>query len=250
MMKRSIPTLSLTVLSLMLMTAHPVNAQDKSSKEETKVSKEEAKKLIEENRKKVEAEIKKETPITEWISSENALLKRLPKKNQQTFFIIRNKHSVIRAVETVRRDVGNAVEACSKNNRDMAKPMKKRFKEWTNSIDPIIKDAKGFLEIELKEQEAFHVTDYKHITKLNDKAYSFSEKQIKKTPVTTKEACQGLIASMDRTEDNLINILQDTLLPEEVVRERAEQADKAKKKAEELAKKRKAEQEAKEKAKK
>ncbi len=188
--------------------------------------KKEAKELAKENREKVEAEIKKETPITEWISSENALLKRLPKENQQVFFILRNKHSVMRAVGTVRRDVGNAVTACAKNNKSIAKDMNTRYKQWTSSIDPILKEAKQFLEVELKQQEAFHITDYRHITKLNDKAYKYSEGQIKKEPVTSLKACNGLLASMDRTEESLINILQDVLLPEEVARERAEQAKK------------------------
>lgn len=216
----------LTVLFL-----SPVLAADKDKVE----------KLSKENKEKVETEIKKETPITEWISSENALLKRLPKQNQQTFFILRNKHSVIRSIETVKRDVGNAVKACSKNNKELAKPMNTRFKQWTSIIDPILKEAKDFLNLELKEQEAFHITDYRHITKLNDKAYKFSESQIKKSPVTTKGACESLLESMDRTEENLVNILQDVLLPEEVARERSEQYQKIQKekKAKEKARKEK-----------
>lgn len=192
-------------------------------------AKEDVKALAEENKKKVEDEIKKDTPITEWMSSENALLKRLPKQNQESFFILRNKHSMMRAVEMVRRDIGQAVKACSKENKDMKKDMNARFDQWKNAVNPILKEAKNFLELELKEQTAFHVQDYRHVMALNDKAYKFSESKIKKTPVTTKEACQGLLESMDRTEDNLINILQDVLLPEEVVRERVEQANKAKK---------------------
>jgi len=187
-------------------------------------------KIREENKKKVEEEIKKETPITEWTSSENALLKRLPEQNRQIFFILRNKHSIIRAVETVKRDVRNAVQACSKNNKDMADKMQERFNEWDSITEPILIEAKKFLEVELKEQEAFHLRDYRHIVKLNDKAYTFSESQVKKTPVTTPDACQGLLDSMDRTEDELIGILQDSLLPEEVIRERVEQINKAEEK--------------------
>ena len=208
----------LALFSILLLTMLPLSAIADDKKD--------AKELAEENRKKVEAEIKKETPITEWISSENALLKRLPKQNQQVFFILRNKHSVMRAVETVQKDVGNAVTACAKNNKSISKEIKSRYKSWMSSIDPILKEAKKFLEVELKQQEAFHVTDYRHIVKLNDKAYAFSEGQIKKEPVTSLKACNGLLDSMDRTEENLINILQDVLLPEEVARERAEQAHK------------------------
>lgn len=219
-----LPTM-LLVLSFIISFSLPVSAQEKS--------KEDAKKLAEENKKKVEAEIEKATPITEWISSENALLKRLAEPNQQTFFIFRNKHSVIRVVETVRRDVGNAVKACGTENKEMADPMNTRFKNWENAVTSILKDAEKFLALELKEQEAFHISDYKHIMKLNDKAYAFSDAQVQKTPVTTVEACQGLLDSMDRTEESLVNLLQDVLLPEEVIKERVEQANKVKARKEE-----------------
>lgn len=181
------------------------------------------------------AEDKKEkvadTPITKWIKAENAMLDSLGRGSQKAFFVLRNKHSVIRSIGVVRRDIKNAVKACGKKNKDLKGPMNTRFKEWENAVLPILKDAEKFLELELKEQEAFHVTDYRHVMKLNDAAYKFSESKIQKTPVTTQEACEGLLNSMDETEDNLVSILQDILLPEEVVRERVEQAKKAEEKS-------------------
>lgn len=177
-----------------------------------------------------EEEQKKEnevTPITEWIDAENALLETLPAQNKKIFFILRNKHSVIRTVGVVKRDVGNAVKACGKENPDLKKPIRDRFKDWESAVSPVLKEAEKFLEIELKEQEAFHVSDYRHVTKLNDKAYKFSESKIEKTPVTEKESCERLLQSMDRTEDKLIGLLQDILLPEEVIRTRLDQGEKA-----------------------
>lgn len=197
--------LRITLLSILTtcLLAAPVHAEEEEKKQES-------------------------TPITEWIDAENSLLDNLPVQNQKVFFVLRNKHSVIRTISVVKRDVGNAVKACGKENKDMKQPMRDRFKEWENAVNPILKEAEKFLETELKEQEAFHVSDYKHVTKLNDKAYKFSESKVEKTPVTTKEACEGLLKSMDRTEDKLITLLQDILLPEEVIRTRLEQADKEK----------------------
>ena len=172
-----------------------------------------------------------ETPITKWVEAENSLLDSLPRGNKEVFFIFRNKHSVIRSIEIVREDVGDAVRACGKKNPKIRNKISARYKDWEKAIRPILKDAKKFLKKELKEQEAFHVTDYYHVMKLNDKAYKFSESKITKTPVTSQEACEGLLESMDSTEDKLVGILQDILLPEEVVRERLEQAKKAKEKA-------------------
>ncbi|MCI5059799.1 MAG: hypothetical protein MRY79_01870 [Alphaproteobacteria bacterium] len=167
----------------------------------------------------------KPTPVSQWVEAENKLLDTLGKPNQKTFFIFRNKHSVMRSIEIVRRDIQNAVKACGKANPNLKKDMNKRFKSWEKAVLPILKTARKFLDTELKEQDAFHVSDYHHVMKLNDKAYEYSESKIEKTPVTTVEACEGLLASMDRTEDKLIGLLQEILLPEEVVRKRLERAE-------------------------
>ena len=198
---------------------------------------------------KIKIEAVKPTPITQWIEAENKLLDTLGRPNQETFFIFRNKHSVIRSIRIVHRDIKNAVKACGTANKELKAPMNTRFKDWGNAVLPILKDAEKFLAMELKEQESFHAGDYKHVIKLNDKAYKFSESKVQKTPVTSVEACEGLLKSMDSTEDKLVDLLQDILLPEEVVRERIEQAKKAEKKAKEKAEK-KAKEKAKEKSKK
>jgi len=165
-----------------------------------------------------------ETPITKWIDAENALLDTLPKENQRAFFVMRNKHSVVRSVKIVMRDVGNAVTECGKKNKDYKDTIYQRYYDWKGALDPILKEAQKFMKQELKEQKAFHVSDYNHVMNLNDKAYKFSEKQVMKKPVSTMEACKNLHKSMDRTEDQLVDLLQDILLPEEVVRKRAERA--------------------------
>ena len=179
----------------------------------------------------------KETPITKWIAAENKMIDSLPQENQKVFFVLRNKHSVIRSVKMVSRDVENAVKSCAKENEEIAAEIKSRFSEWENAVNPILKDAEKFLAKELKEQEAFHTSDYKKITKLNDKAFNFSEKQIKKTPVTSLKSCKGLLKSMNKSEDKLVNLLQDILLPEEVVRKRIERQKAAEKAAKAAAKK-------------
>jgi len=165
-----------------------------------------------------------ETPITKWITAENQLLDTLPKQNQKVFFLLRNKHSVIRSIYMVRNDIGSAVKACAKNNKEIRKSINGRYAQWEKSIMPILKESEKHLKKELKEQEAFFMTDYKYVMALNDKAYKFSESQIKKTPVTTLDSCEKLVGSMDRTEDKLISLLQEILLPEEVMRSRAERS--------------------------
>ncbi len=172
------------------------------------------------------------TPITEWIEAENKMVDSLPTGNQKVFFVMRNKHSVIRSIHVVHGDIKKAVTACGKENKDLKKPMADRLKEWEEVVFPILEDAEKFLKQELKEQEAFHISDYKYVMKLNDKAYEYSDSKIEKTPVTTPKACNQLLASMDQTEDQLIRLMQEILLPEAVVRKRAEMAKIRKEEAE------------------
>ncbi len=139
---------------------------------------------------------------------------------------MRNKHSVIRTIEVVRRDITKAVKECGKENKDLKKPMKQRLKDWESAVNPIVKTARKFLEQELKEQDAFHLTDYRHVMRQNDEAFRFSDSKVEKTVVTTPEACNKLLDSMDRTEDDLIRLLQEILLPEEVIRTRLKPKDK------------------------
>jgi len=167
-----------------------------------------------------------ETPISIWIKAENEMIDSLPKQNQQVFFVMRDKYNAIQSVRMVQRDVGNAVKSCAIENKELSTDIETRYKEWNGIINPILDDASKFLKKELKEQEAFYESDFNKITKLNDKAFLFSENKVEKTPITTLKACKALMKSMDRTEDKLVNLMQDILLPEEVVRKRLERAKK------------------------
>ena len=173
-----------------------------------------------------EAEAPEANPVTEWREAEQQFMATLPRANQEVFFILKNKHNVIRTIEVVHRDVAKAVKACGKANRDIKEPISDRLKSWENAVLPILKTAGQFLETELKDQQAFHISDYRHLIKLNDAAFAYSDAQIEKQIVTTSEACRKLLRSMDRTEDELVSLLQDILLPEEVIRKRVKK-DKA-----------------------
>lgn len=170
--------------------------------------------------KEVEVKPEGKNPVTEWMAAENKLIDTLDRRGKERFLIMRNKHSVIRTIKLVERDVGSAVKACGKNNADIKKDMDARFKDWQGAVNPILKDAQKFLDKEIEEQQLVYPSDFRHVLKMNDKAYEYSEKQIIKEVVTSKEACGKLLASMDRTEDQLVQLLQDILIPENVIRER------------------------------
>lgn len=174
-------------------------------------------------------------PVQEWIAAENKLIDTLSYKDKQSFYIMRNKYGVIRSVRIVRRDISNAVKACGKDNPGMKKEMYDRFKAWENAVLPVIELAEKYLKEEIDTQEIVFPSDFHHVLALNDEAYEFGEKHIEKTPVTSAEACEDLLESMDRTEDRMVELLQDMLLPESVILERAARAEAEEKAAEEKA---------------
>lgn len=164
-----------------------------------------------------------ETPVSQWIDAENALIEPLSKTDQQTFFVLRNKHSVIRTLRVVRDDIKSAVTLCAKENESLNEEIKTRFSDWENAVLPILKEADIFLKKEIDEQVVVTPSDARKVLKLNDKAYKYSQSKIKKQPISDEKSCKNLIKSMDKTEDELISLLQTMLLPEDVVRKRLEE---------------------------
>lgn len=173
----------------------------------------------------------KNGPLEKWINAENALIDPLSKEGKESFFIIRNKYSIIRVTRVVERDIGAAVKSCGDKNPDIKNSMESRFNQWKNAVNPILDTAQKTLDKDLQEQKIVDVKAAKNVLKLNDEAYEHGEKQIVKTPVITKEACGELLRSMDETENQMVELLQQTLLPESVIRQRSAEMDEAKKSA-------------------
>lgn len=201
-----IQILALTTLSFLAAT--PALAQEK--KEDAK--KEEPQEIT--------------TPVSEWVAAENKLIQTLSSQDKETFFIVRNKHSVIRSLRVVRDDIGNAVKGCGKENPDLKKEMDDRFKDWQDAVMPILKEADKFLKQEIDGQKVVYPSDFKYVLKLNDKAYEYGNSKMDKRVLTDAQSCGKLLESMDRSENELITLLQEILLPEEVLRERMEQQKK------------------------
>lgn len=179
--------------------------------------------------KKEDAAIQKTPsgPVKEWIDAENAMIDKLNDPQKESIFILRSKYSIIRAINVVERDVGAAVKSCGKHNPDIKTKMEDRFGQWKNAVNPVIQAAKKQLDTDIGALKIVSPKEFRNVMVLNDKAFEYSEKQIQKSPSTTKDACEGLLASMNDTENNMIQTLRQTLLPESVIKSRAKAEEKA-----------------------
>ena len=167
----------------------------------------------------------KNNPVLKWVAAEQDLIKDLSEEDKTIYFLLRNKASVLRAVRVVRRDVGKAVEACGEANPNLQDPMQTRFSDWKNAVEPILEMASDFVKAEVKDITVVKPKAFRKIMAMNDKAFNYQDGLIEKEIVTTEGACKDLVESMDRTEDDLVRLLQHTLLPENVIRQRSERSD-------------------------
>lgn len=216
------------LIGFSLMTPHSSLAQDKPAQTKPAQTKP-AEKKVDLRKPKVEAQSTAGPtgPLKVWIDAENKLIDPLSDKDKESIFILKNKYSMMQATRIVERDIGNAVKACGDKNPDMKDAMTGRFKQWQKAVNPILETAEEQLEKDIDNQKLVDPDALEDVLDLQDEAYEFGEKQTTKQLVTSKEACEGLIKSMDRTEDNMIRILQETMLPESVIRKRAAEQKKA-----------------------
>ena len=228
-MKRTL-LLFTAVLSL---TAASASAQDKAKE----APKQETAKEAANSSEKTTSVLKKEQaaqlgePVRKWFDAENALIDPLSDRDKESFLLLREKYSIIKTIEIAEGDIGKATQSCGKANPDMKDTMEDRFKQWQNAVDPIIDTAKKQFDKDLAAQKLVDVKKAKNVFKLQDEAYAFNEKMTTKQYSSKKEHCEGLLESMDRTEDQMIRLLEQTLLPESVIRQKYETAQKEKAKA-------------------
>lgn len=167
------------------------------------------------------APVKQQADVQKWIAAENAMIDKLSADDKETVYILRSKYATMRAVRMVEGDVGLAVKSCGKANPDMESAMEGRFADWKKAVNPILDTANKQLQKDIDAQKIVSAKEFRSVMALQDKASDVQEKKIQKIPVSTKESCQGLLESMDRTEDDIIQLLRKTLLTESVIKTRS-----------------------------
>ena len=145
--------------------------------------------------------------------------------SERHFYAIYGSYNLIKVVEEVQAQVGNAIDKCIDANPDMKDALKTRHKDWKAALKPIMKDADANIDNMIKAQEYAQPKELKRILKLNDELRANKEDQVEKYPVTSPEACEYLRVKMDETESNLTQLLRSTLvsLPNALLEESSEE---------------------------
>lgn len=124
---------------------------------------------------------------------------------------IRTRHGIGRAVDVVRRDIGNAVEQCGRKHPEMKTGLTGSFDAWKKAIEPLLEDSRASLKDAIANQKFVAPAKIDKLLSLVDKAGKYTEEQVEKEIVTTKEACTTLLNSMSDTRENLSRLLRETL---------------------------------------
>ncbi len=137
---------------------------------------------------------------------------RLDQDALKHLYYVREGFGSTRAVMLVRRDVEAAVHACAKANPDMKDAINQEFLQWTNEVDPIVKQNNSMIDQAIEEQTYAKPKEIHNYLTLISQAGEYANKKIDKQIVTTPQACESLKDSMDRTRATISKLLSEMKL--------------------------------------
>lgn len=155
-----------------------------------------------------EAERKK----NEVVAAAEEFTKNFGDADRRHFNVLYGNYNLVKVVETVRKDVGLAVGKCGEANPEMKEALAKRYGEWQEAIKPVMTEAEANINNMVFAQDYAKPKEIRKFFKMIDEARADRDKNIEKVPVTSKEACEYLLKTMDSTQENMINLLQATLI--------------------------------------
>lgn len=156
-----------------------------------------------------------------------ALVADLSDAERTHFYAIYDSHNLIRVVKDVENSVGEGVDKCVQANPEMKADLRARYKDWKASIDVVLKEAKGNVDNMIAVQDYTKPREIRKVLKFVDKKRKEKQKEVKKVPVTSPEACEFLLNKMDETEENLTGLLRSTLVSVPQALQDAQDAEKA-----------------------
>ncbi len=174
------------------------------------------------------ADDKAEPVKNEVAAAAEEFMKDLNEANQRHFSVLHSNYNMIKVVETVRESVDEAVDACGDANPDMEDALETRFGEWKAAVSPVIKEADANVDNMIVAQEYAKPKEIQKFLKLIDKVRKEQGKLVKRNPVVSAEACQSLLEKMNGTQENMVKLLQSTLVTLPQVMQMMDDAERAK----------------------
>lgn len=133
-------------------------------------------------------------------------------EDRRHFNVLYGNYNLVKIVETVQDDVGTAVKKCGEANAGMKEPLDKRYGEWRAAIKPVMTEAEANLNNMVFAQDYAQPKKIRKFFKFIDDAREKRDAEVEKVPVTSKEACEYLLKTMDSTQQSMVGLLQATLV--------------------------------------
>jgi len=128
------------------------------------------------------------------------------------FYALYGSYNLVKVVEDVQVQVGDAIEKCSEVNPDMREALENRYNDWKGEIDGVLDEANGNIDNMIIAQDYAKPRAIRKLMKFIDKKRISKSSDVEKYPVTSPEACEYLRTKMDETQGNLIGLLKSTLV--------------------------------------
>ncbi len=130
-----------------------------------------------------------------------ALQESLSEEEIERMGQLRNAFGVVRSIRHVRKSVSDAVDLCAKENPSLSKDIKAGFRDWDQDIRKNLNQHEKHLKNSVHRRYFDDPRAVQAYLDTLDKAAAHAENSVERVPVTTEEACQGLMASMDNTKE-------------------------------------------------
>lgn len=153
--------------------------------------------------------------------------KDMDKVSARHFNVLYGNYNLVKVVETVKDDVGAAVKACGEANPDKKDPLNARYDEWKKAVEPVLKEAEGNVDNMVVAQDYADPRDIRNFLRMVDKTREEQAKEVEKVPVTSPEACDSLLNKMDGSQEQMVKLLQMTLVSLPLLMQDQDEAKKA-----------------------
>lgn len=159
-------------------------------------------------------ELDRDNPYTEKVKTQALeLAKALNDDQSKAVSQIMAGFDTMHKIRGAEDDVRKAVDSCSRHNPDMKEKMNDRFDKWKQAVDPVLaeneKDMKAVIETKIAGDPG-KIKDYFDLV---DKYETYEDTKIEKDPAASAKACEGLLGSMDRTQDTLAGLVKKIKWP-------------------------------------